>query len=190
MIQDIIERIKDESIRTFDDLFYWFSCDDKLLDHSPANGGWTIRQILEHISLTNHFLLILIRKGTTKSIEIANNTEYSNLLIDYDLDWDKLKLIGEHRSFEWNRPQHMEPTSKIPLIEVKEKLFDQKQELLSLLKQIPNGEGVLYKTMMSVNNLGKIDVYHYLYFLVQHIKRHLIQMTKVKLEFDSLKTKK
>src|SRR5688572_3769059 len=187
MIQDVIGRIKDESIKTFDDLFYWFQTHDKLLDYSPANGGWSTRQILEHISLTNHFLLILIRKGTLKSIEIANNTEYSNLLADYDLDWERLKLIGEHRSFEWNRPQHMEPTNKIPLIEVKEKLIEQKQECLSLLNQIPNGEGVLFKTMMSVNNLGKIDVYHYLYFLVQHIKRHLLQMTKVKQEFETLK---
>ena len=59
------------------------------------------------------------------------------------------------------------------MLEVKEKLIEQKQECLSLLNQIPNGEGVLFKTMMSVNNLGKIDVYHYLYFLVQHIKQTL-----------------
>ena len=183
MIQDIIDRIKSELLTSFDELFYWFEIEYKLLDYSPANGGWTTRQILEHISLTNHFLLILIRKGTTKSIEIANNTEYSNLLTDYELDWDRLKLIGEHRSFEWNRPQHMEPTNKILLIEVKEKLIEQKQECLSLLNQIPNGEGVLYKTMMSVNNLGKIDVYHYFYFLVQHINRHLMQMKKIKYEF-------
>jgi len=183
MIQNIIDRIRGELGKTFDDLFHWFEIDDKLLDHIPANGGWTIRQILEHISLTNHFLLILIRKGTMKSIEIANNTEYSSLLIDYDLDWEKLKMIGEHRSFEWNRPGHMEPTSEILLIEVKEKLFEQKHECLSLLSQVPNGEGVLYKTMMSVNNLGKIDVYHYIYFLVQHINRHLMQMKKIKYEF-------
>jgi hypothetical protein len=190
MIQDIINRIEIELTGSFDDLGYWCDKSDEMtLNYSPANGGWSIKQILEHISLTNHFLLILIRKGTKRSIEMANNTEYSSLLADYDLGWDKLKLVGEHRSFEWNRPQHMEPTNKILLIEIKEKLFEQKQECLSLLNQIPNGEGMLYKTMMSVNNLGKIDVYHYLYFLVQHIRRHLIQMTKVKLEFEDLKTK-
>ena len=183
MIRNIIERIKKESIKTFDDLFYWFECDDKLLDHLPANGGWTIRQVLEHISLTNHFLLILIRKGTIKSIEKASNTDYSDLLVNYDLEWDKLKMIGEHRSFEWNRPEHMEPTNRILLRDVKISLEQQLQECLSLIDQIPNGEGVLYKTMMSVNNLGKIDVYHYIYFLVQHINRHLRQIEKIRLEF-------
>ena len=190
MIQDIINRIEIELSGSFDDLVYWCDESDEMtLNYSPANGGWSIKQILEHISLTNHFLLILIRKGTTRSIEIANNTEYSSLLTDYDLDWDKLRLVGEHRTFEWNRPQHMAPTNKIPILEVKEKLIEQKQECLLLLNQIPNGEGVLYKTMMSVSNLGKIDVYHYVYFLVQHIRRHLIQMTKVKLEFEALKAK-
>jgi len=185
MIQDVINRIKNELIQAFDDLFNWFEIEDKLLDYPPANGGWTIRQILEHITLTNHFLLILIRKGTSKSIEKANSAEYSNLLFGYDLDWEKLKLIGEHRSFEWNRPQHMEPTNKTLLIDVQEKLFEQEQECLLLLSGIPNGEGILYKTMMSVNNLGKIDVYHYIYFLVQHLNRHLTQMKKIKYEFST-----
>src|SRR5512147_1060118 len=115
MIHGVINRIKNELIRAFDDLFYWCKSDDQLLDHHPSNNGWTIRQILEHISLTNHFLLILIRKGTVKSIEKASSTDYSDLLVNYDLDWEKLKMIGEHRSFEWNRPEHMEPTNEIPL---------------------------------------------------------------------------
>ena len=69
MIHDVINKIKMDLGKTFDDLFYWFKNDDQLLDHRPSNNGWTIRQILEHISLTNHFLLILIRKGVIKSIE-------------------------------------------------------------------------------------------------------------------------
>lgn len=189
MIQDVIYRIEIELTTAFDDLGYWCESDDLILNYSPVNGGWTIRQILEHVSLTNHFLLILIRKGVVKSIEIASNNEYDKLLTDYDLNWKKLKLIGEHGSFKWNRPKHMDPKGEIPLCDIKENLFAQKDECLSLLSQIPNGEGILYKTMMSVNNLGKIDVYHYMYFLVQHIKRHLIQMKEVKLEFEDLKTK-
>jgi hypothetical protein len=134
MIQDVINRIRNELNGSFEDLFHWFDSDDKLLDHSPLNGGWTIRQILEHISLTNHFLLILIRKGVFRSIEKANGTDYSELLINYDLDWDRLKMIGEHRSFEWNRPQHMEPMKKISLIDIKLTLEQQLQECLSLLE--------------------------------------------------------
>jgi len=53
---------------------------------------------------------------------------------------------------------------------------------LTNLERLKNGEGVLYKTTMSVNNLGKINVYEYIYFRIQHRQRHLAQMQKNKTE--------
>lgn len=183
MIQNVITKIKDELSKAFAVLFLCFEANDELLDYRPAKGGWTIREVLEHVSITNHFLLILIRKGTAKAVEIAKDKNYDDLLLNYDLDWDKLKMIGEHNSFKWNRPEHMEPKGTLSLNEIKSTLKEQMLECLSFLDQMPKGEGVLYKTMMSVNDLGKIDVYHYIYFLVQHINRHLTQMEKVREEF-------
>ncbi len=184
MIQDVIDKIKNDLTDTFNNVDVWFNSEDVLLDYLPQNGGWTIRQILEHISLTNHYLLILIRKGIAKSIEKSRIMDYSNLLQGYDLDWEKMRMIGEHNSFAWNRPEHMEPKADLALNAIRIKLNQQAKDCLSLLNQVPNGEGVLYKTKMSVNDLGKIDVYHYIYFLIQHAKRHLTQMNKVKMEFE------
>ncbi|MBP7554952.1 MAG: hypothetical protein KA821_01715, partial [Chitinophagaceae bacterium] len=53
------------------------------------------------------------------------------------------------------------------------------------LHSMPNGEGIVYKTTMTVNNLGKIDVYQYIYFLAQHASRHITQMQKMQNEFTS-----
>jgi hypothetical protein len=78
----------------------------------------------------------------------------------------------------------MEPRGKRRVTEIRQELESQLQQCRTLLRKIPNGEGVLYKTMMSVNNLGKIDVYHYMYFLVQHAKKHITQMEKVEIEFN------
>ena len=142
------------------------------------------QKILEHISLTNHFLLILIRKGTGKALEASVKNDYSHLLVNYDLDWTRLKQIGQHKSFTWNRPKHMEPTAAVDLITIRNKLHDQLKECQDYLSRLKNGEGVLYKTTMTVNALGKIDVYHYILFLVQHAKRHLTQMEKIKSEFE------
>jgi hypothetical protein len=36
---------------------------------------------------------------------------------------------------------------------------------------------------MSVNNLGKLNVYEYVYFLAQHARRHLTQMQDNAAEF-------
>ncbi len=54
---------------------------------------------------------------------------------------------------------------------------------LEILEELKNGEGVLYKTTMTVNQLGKIDVYEYVYFLVQHAQRHLTQIERNRMEF-------
>jgi hypothetical protein len=173
-------------VKTFHDVDNWFDVPGSLVNYQPSNGGWTIRQILEHISLTNHYLLILVEKGTAKALEKARKSEFGNMLNDYDLDWDRLKSIGEPGSFEWNRPDHMVPQGHKPIDEIRKTLNDQIRRTVDCLDRLSNGEGVLYKTMMSVNNLGKIDVYHYIYFMVQHAKRHVAQMEKIKIGFQKM----
>jgi hypothetical protein len=184
MIANVINTIETELTQTFDELFKWFNTGSELMHYSPNNKGWSVRKILEHVSLTNHYLLVLIRKGTVKAIQKSKQADYATMLGGYDLDWERMKVIGRHKSFEWNRPGHMEPRGKRPVAEIKYHLQLQLKECLDLLHQIERGEGVLYKTMMSVNNMGKIDVYHYIYFLVQHAKRHLTQMERVEIEFN------
>ncbi|MEO8406017.1 MAG: DinB family protein [Chitinophagaceae bacterium] len=183
MINDIIGRIRTSLTQTFTEVFECFDTDKNLLNYTPAKGGWTINQILIHISLTNHFLLILIRKGTTKAMEKSAKADMKTLLADYHFDWQKIEVVGKHRSFEWNRPAHMEPVNSVDLADVKIKLQAQLDECLVLLDKLKNGEGILHNTMMSVNNIGKIDVYHYIYFLGQHARRHISQMEKIKNEF-------
>lgn len=184
MKTEVINIIEAELIQTFDELFKWFNIDKELLNYTPNNKGWSIRKILEHISLTNHYLLMLISKGTRKALERSRKEDYGDLLIDYDLDWQRMKIIGQHNSFVWNRPGHTEPRGKRQVAVIRRELEAQLQECRLLLRKMPHGEGALYKIMMSVNNLGKIDMYHYIYFLVQHAKRHITQMEVVEAGFN------
>jgi hypothetical protein len=184
MITEVINKIETELKQTFDELFKWFNIESELLHYAPDSKGWSIRKILEHISLTNHYLLMLISKGTKKALERSKKEDFSDLVLDYDLDWERLKVIGQHRSFAWSRPGHMEPRGRMPVAEIRHELEQQLKLCSTLLLTLQRGEGVLHKTMMSVNNLGKIDVYHYIYFLVQHAKRHITQMERVEIEFN------
>jgi len=184
MKTEVINIIETELIQTFDELFKWFNIDRELMNYAPDNKGWSIRKILEHISLTNHYLLMLISKGTRKALERSRKENYAEMLIDYDLDWQRMKIIGEYNSFVWNRPGHTEPRGKMRVADIQYELKSQLQQCRMLLNKMPHGEGALYKIMMSVNNLGKIDVYHYMYFLVQHAKRHITQMERVEIEFN------
>ena len=181
---EVINTIETELRQTFDELFKWFNVDYELLNYTPDNKGWNIRKILEHVSLTNHYLLMLISKGAKKALERSKKEDFLDRLANYDLDWERLKVIGQHKSFECSRPGHMEPRGRMRMAEIRQELEQQLKQCHTHLLALQRGEGVLYKTMMSVNNLGKIDVYHYIYFLVQHAKRHITQMERVEVEFN------
>ena len=171
----IIDSIRTEMQSVFAELLNWCAKDDALLNYKPPQG-WTIKDILEHITLTNHYLLIIIKKGTRKAVEAARTTVVP---ANYIFEWDRMDAIGKHRSFAWTRPEHMEPTGNVPANDIADKLLFQLNDCLDCLNTLKNGEGALYKVTMSVNDLGKIDMYHYIYFLVQHAKRHITQMENI-----------
>ncbi|HEY1064512.1 MAG TPA: hypothetical protein VGE52_00320 [Pirellulales bacterium] len=80
------------------------------------------------------------------------------------------------------RPDHMAPqgaeSSRVRL-----KLCDQRTTCLTLLNRLPAGIGTLCRVTMTVDKLGKIDLYQWLYFLSQHAERHLQQLDSIKQEF-------
>lgn len=182
-ISALIANIRTLLQHTFAAVDGWFDKPSALRAYSPNNGGWSVDQILEHIGLTNHFLLILIDKGTQKALNKSALVDLDEAITTYNFQQEKLDQIGVPLSFPWVRPEHMEPSGHKTLIEVRQQLHAQLQQCLDTLERLKNGEGVLYQTTMTVNDLGKIDVYQYLYFLAQHAKRHVGQMEKVEAEF-------
>ncbi|MCW3070550.1 MAG: hypothetical protein JWO44_440 [Bacteroidetes bacterium] len=182
-IKNLITEIRTFLNKTFGDIDLWFDKAGEEHDYKPAGGGWSISQVLEHIALTNHFLLILVEKGTGKALNNVNKLDLQEELKSYEFHRDKLTEVGLHRSFDWIRPEHMEPKGEKTPAEVREQLKMQLRQCHSYLDKLKDGEGVLYKTTMSVNGLGKIDVYEYIYFLAQHGQRHITQMLKAENEY-------
>lgn len=175
---------------TFTTIDTWFDKDEKVRSYRPENKGWTINEILEHIGLTSHFLLILIDKGSKKALANTNKFDLNAELQNYSFHYDKLTEIGLHNSFTWIRPEHMEPKGERTLTEVRTQLKEQVAHCFGILDQLKNGKGILYKTTMTVNDLGKIDVYEYIYFLAQHGQRHVTQMEKNEKEFKKREIQK
>lgn len=181
-VQKAIQFIEHELSKILIDYYAWFEAEPEVLNFKPE-VGWSIDEILEHVTLTNHFLLILIRKGTKKAKDLASKVNLDQAVSTYEYNLEELDQIDKHRSFVWIRPEHMEPAGDKTISEIKRIMEEQINECKEILREIPNGEGILYKTMMTVNNLGKIDVYQYIYFLCQHAKRHITQMQTVREEF-------
>lgn len=182
-IEPIIKEVRTNLEETFAAIDRWFEEPQPVLDFRPAPGKWTAGEVLEHIGLTNHFLLILIEKGAQKALVRAETENPANALRDYEFHRDKLTEIGLHRSFTWIRPEHMEPRGEKSPAEVRSWLGEQLTQCLDVLNRLKNGEGALCKTTMTVNDLGKIDVYEYLYFLAQHGRRHITQMENNKIAY-------
>lgn len=162
----------------------WFDQPASLLTFVPADQGWTTEEVLNHIGLTNHYLLILIEKGVGKALANVHSRDLQTELADYQFPREKLAAIGTRHAFPWQRPEHMEPrTHPRALPVVRQQLHDQLTQLLACLGRLAHGEGLLYHTTMSVNGLGKLNVYEYVYFLTQHARRHLTQMQDAKTEW-------
>lgn len=140
------------------------------LHHRPAYpGAWTIAEHLEHVSLVNHFLLLTIGKGVAAALRRAGTQP----IPPGENDLSRLAPIADPAAFPWEPPGHMIPSGTKPVAEVRA-LFDaQHARCRGLLEQMGGGEGRLCSYRMSVYSLGRIDMYHWLYFLAQHGFWHL-----------------
>ncbi len=171
-----IQIIHQALTETIAELDTWFGQSEESRSYKPRDGGWSIDEILEHITLTSHYLLIIIRKGRDKALK---RTAQGEQIIAGESDLDRLTPIGHPDAFPWIRPEHMEPTRSSSLEEIHTRLHRQSQECLEILTALSHGEGSLYSVRMSVQNLGKMDMYQWLYFLVLHQKRHIAQIEQV-----------
>lgn len=176
-INRLLAELKADIEATFALVDSWFDQPASLRAHVPADYGWTVDEVLNHIGLTNHYLLILIEKGTTKALANPHGLDLQAAVASYEFPRERLAAIGMLHAFPWARPDHMEPRAyPRPLPVVRQQLHDQLAQTLRVLSRLAKGEGVLHQTTMSVNELGKLNVYEYVYFLAQHARRHLTQM--------------
>ncbi|HPN69820.1 MAG TPA: DinB family protein [Saprospiraceae bacterium] len=182
-LESYLLSIQNHLIKTHQDVLAWFNESEEIKMYKPEDGGWSISEILEHIALTSHFLLILIEKGSEKAIRNINEVPIDELIESEELSLDKIDRIGMHKSFDWIRPEHMEPTGKKEDGEIIDQLVSQLNKCLNQLELLKNGEGFRYKTTMTVDGLGKINVYEYIQFLSKHAERHIRQMQENKEEF-------
>jgi len=184
-LKSYIQAIQIHLIKTHGSVIGWFSESGEVKSYRPIDGGWSISEILEHIALTSHFLLILIDKGSKKALKNVNELSTDELLKSEEWNLDRIDRIGMHKSFDWIRPEHMEPTGHKEEREIMDQLVSQLNRCLNHLELLKNGEGLRYRTTMTVDDLGKINVYEYIRFLSKHAERHLYQMQENKNELSA-----
>ena len=100
--------VKDELVKTFNEVFGWFNAHQALLQFSPGKTDWNVKQVLEHISLANQYLLNFVRKG---------------------------KLVDNHRALAWSKPAHSKPKGRVPIDKIQDTLQLQFKECLQHLEK-------------------------------------------------------
>lgn len=165
----------------FSEIYNFFNLSEEIRNYRPKDNGWTINEVLEHITLTSHYLMIVLRHSYPKALKRSKGKDF---LIDEESNLELLNIIGQKGSFTWVRPEHMEPIGNKSIEEILILMKEQEAECLEILKKLENGAGSFCKIRMSVADTGKIDLYQWIYFLAQHAQRHIQQMLENKLEYQ------
>ncbi|WP_157637819.1 DinB family protein [Flexithrix dorotheae] len=189
-IANVILQIEKELISTFSAIDEWFEKPEELLRYAPKSAGWTVFEILDHIYLANHYYLNLIEKGKERALKNQLHINWKEELLDYEFDKPGMDGIGIWGSFPWETPGYLKPSIGNDLVKIKGGIGNQLQHCFQILKALPNGEGLACKTLINVNNLGIVDVYQYLWFLIKHAQRHLYQMKNNENEAFQFQTQK
>lgn len=154
-----------------------FELPEPSLHQRPQDGGWTAAEILEHVTQTSSYLLLVIESSTRTCLKRATRQQVQ----PGESDLVALDVIGHPDTFPWLRPAHMHPTGMGSLAEIRQLLLSQFDRCLQLLDQLGRGEGSLHRVRMSVQNLGKLDVYQWIALLCLHARRHSIEIERVAL---------
>ncbi len=166
--------------RAFDALAERSRLDEDRLRTPPANGGWSGIEVLEHVALTDRFLLVLADKIARKSQARAARGE----------PWPASQPAFAHlehiagRELEWRAPEHMRPTGAVELNAIARTLEADRARALALLAECPDGLGTLHRIRMSVvgGEDDRLELYQYLDVLRLHAERHVRQIDRVVLE--------
>lgn len=69
-VQTIV-RVRSALVDTFDQVDLWFDKPVAVRSYRPSSWGWTVDEVLEHITLTSHFMMIVIRNSARTALKRA-----------------------------------------------------------------------------------------------------------------------
>ena len=141
----------------------------EFLEHSPGPGRWSALEILEHVTLANRFLLLLVGKIQDRA---RKRLEAGRAWPTHAPRQARLAAMARDRS-PWPHPEHMTPSGTASRTRIRRRLEEQRDQAVEILRAMPDGQGTLHRVRMSlVHGDDRLDLYEYLEFLGQHAERH------------------
>ena len=160
----------------FDALRARTECAEDGLRHRSEPGVWTALETLEHVHLTDRYLLVLVEKLARKSRSRAARGQA------WPVHGPHFEHLGHiaGRELQWRAPEHMVPTGAVSAAAVREALRQDWARALNLLDTTPAGMGTLHRIRMSVvgGDDDRLDLYQYLEVVRLHAVRHIDQIDR------------
>jgi hypothetical protein len=165
-IESIISKINKELISSFAELDSWFDCDEQFLCEKFSSDQWSVTDTLEHVMLTNHYLLSLM----TNRIPVATEKDLPSTLQHYTLQVPEIEYLTSG-GYPWHLQDHLQPKGITPA-EIRSQLRDQLYSCLRQLDLLAGGEEVSVRISIPAERPCEVDIYQSLYLLALYAKRH------------------
>jgi hypothetical protein len=171
--RDEVAEIRRRLRETFAALERWTCSSARELGRSPGPGRWSLHEILEHVTLANHYLLLLIEKIRARCRRrIASGASWPAS----PPRTEHLRAIAEERT-PWPHPAHMQPRAGLAPELIRERLRAALARCEEVLDEMPEGQGTLHRIRMSrLAEDDRLELYQYVDFLGRHAQRHLAQI--------------
>ena len=144
---------------------------DAQLDFKAAPDRWSIRQCMEHITLSEQSFPQFIKSGAQPMSDTMNHNSIQVT------DEQIIQMITD-RTHKAQAPEMLKPTGKFPTkMDAINAFTKQRDESIDFVK---NTQTNLRDMFMKNPVVGVIDEYQAYLFMAAHCKRHTLQIVEVK----------
>jgi len=139
--------------------------------YKPANGGWSVGECAEHITLSEDLLFGLVKRQSQLPVDPKG------VRTGREKDEKIIKMLTD-RSQKAKAPEPLVPTGKFPTPESVVAAFNEKRDRTVAFVKTSSDD---MRGKISANPIfGTVDEYQYLLFLAGHSSRHTAQLLEVK----------
>lgn len=138
---------------------------DHYLNLQPADGGWSIKQILEHLYLMEHSVVDIIKKELTSGEDKEAKQRKIELTVD--------------RTVKVDAPDYLVPSDDVAALKEMTEKLEQSHFALQQLAEAYDEE-VFAKKALDHPAFGKMNLAQWILFVGYHEMRHTKQIQEVK----------
>lgn len=174
---DLLEKLKADTRQVILQTNQLLQQDPDMLLHQPAEGKWSIAQIIEHLNSYGRYYLPLIRRTINNGAYSASSAYTPGWLGDYFTRLMLPKSTGEITN-KMKAPKGHRPKSDLDSKAVLEEFLEQQQLLLELLTDAEKTHLGKVRIPISLSRFIRLKLGDTFRFIIAHHQRHFVQANK------------